>query len=344
MKGVVKYQRGDGFTELRDVDVRKPNANEVLIEVHSAGICGSDLHIHHDHINLPMRPPVVIGHEFSGTIIECGSEISSVMVGDRVTVEPTFSICGRCDYCRSGFYNLCNHREIIGYWHNGAFAKYCTTPEHGLHKLPDNVDLTSGSLTEPVACCVHGVIEQTKVSAGDFVAITGPGTIGLLSLQMAKAEGGIVAVCGTSVDANRLKRAAELGADLTIDVEKEDAVEIIKARTGGYGADVVLECSGAAPAAPLGIELTRKRGKYTQMGLFGNPINIDFEQIAFKELQVTGFISQKKTAWERALKLMEHGMVSTKALITHEMHISEWQEAFDLFEKREGVKLMLRPE
>ena len=142
MQGVVKYQRGDGFTELRDVDVRKPNANEVLIEVHSAGICGSDLHIHHDHINLPMRPPVVIGHEFSGTVIECGSEITRVKVGDRVTVEPTFSICGRCDYCRSGFYNLCNHREIIGYWHNGAFAKYCTTPETGLHKLPENVDLT----------------------------------------------------------------------------------------------------------------------------------------------------------------------------------------------------------
>ena len=90
--------------------------------------------------------------------------------------------------------------------------------------------------------------------------------------------------------------------------KKEDAVEVIKAHTGGYGADVVLECSGAAPAAPLGIELARKRGKYTQMGLFGNPINIDFEQIAFKELQVTGFISQKKTAWERALKLMEHGI------------------------------------
>lgn len=344
MKGVVKYQRGDGFTALRDVDVREPNTNEVLIEVHSAGICGSDLHIHHDHINLPMRPPVVIGHEFSGTIIAIGSGVSRVKVGDRVTVEPTFSICGRCDYCRSGFYNLCNQREIIGYWHNGAFAKYCTAPEHGLHKLPENVDLTAGSLTEPVACCVHGVIEQTQVSAGDFVVITGPGTIGLLSLQIAKAEGGIVAVCGTSVDATRLKRAAELGATLTIDVEKENAVEIIKAHTNGYGADVVLECSGAAPAASLGIALARKRGKYTQMGLFGNPINVDFEQIAFKELQVTGFISQKKTAWERALKLMAHGMVSTKALITHEMPISEWQEAFDLFEKREGLKLMLRPE
>lgn len=344
MKGVVKYQRGDGFTELRDVDVREPNANEVLIEVHSAGICGSDLHIHHDHINLPMRPPVVIGHEFSGTIIATGSGVSRVKVGDRVTVEPTFSICGRCDYCRSGFYNLCNQREIIGYWHNGAFAKYCTAPEHGLHKLPENVDLTAGSLTEPVACCVHGVIEQTQVSAGDFVVITGPGTIGLLSLQIAKAEGGIVAVCGTSVDATRLKRAAELGAALTIDVEKEDAVEVIKAHTNGYGADVVLECSGAEPAASLGIALARRRGKYTQMGLFGNPIKVDFEQIAFKELQVTGFISQKKTAWERALKLMAHGMVSTKALITHEMPISEWQEAFDLFEKREGLKLMLRPE
>ena len=344
MKGVVKYKRGDGFTELRDVEVRKPNAGEVLIEVHSAGICGSDLHIHHDHINIPMKPPVVIGHEFSGTIIECGSEIKSVKVGDRVTVEPGFWTCGQCNYCRSGFNNLCNQRQILGYWHNGAFAKYCTVPEHGLHKLPPNVDFMSGALTEPLACCVHGVIEQTKISAGDFVAITGPGTIGLLSLQLAKAEGGIVAVCGTSADNNRLKRAQELGATLTIDVEKDDVVELINEHTDGYGADVLLECSGAAPAAQLGLELVRKRGKYTQMGLFGNPIKIDFERIAFKELQVTGFIAQKRTAWERALKLMAHGMVSTKALITHEMPISEWEQAFDLFENREGLKLILHPE
>ena len=312
MKGVVKYKRGDGFTELRDVEVRKPDAYEVLVEVHSAGICGSDLHIHHDHINIPMNPPVIIGHEFSGTIIERGADVESVEIGERVTVEPGFWICGKCDYCRAGFSNLCSQRQVIGYWHNGAFAKYCTVPEHGLHKLPPNVDFISGALTEPLACCVHGVIEQTKIAAGDFVAITGPGAIGMLSLQLAKAEGGIVAVCGTSGDDNRLKQAEELGADLTLDVDKDDADAVVKEHTNGYGADVVLECSGAAPAARLGLELVRKRGKYTQMGLFGEVINIDFERIAFKELQVTGFIAQKRTAWERALRLMEHGMVSTK--------------------------------
>ena len=122
MKGVVKYKRGDGFTQLRDVEVRKPDVHEVLVEVHSAGICGSDLHIHHDHINIPMNPPVIIGHEFSGTIIERGAGVESVEIGDRVTVEPGFWICGQCDYCRAGFSNLCNQRQVIGYWHNGAFA------------------------------------------------------------------------------------------------------------------------------------------------------------------------------------------------------------------------------
>ena len=190
-------------------------------------------------------------------------------------------------------------------------------------------------MTEPLACCVHGVIEQTKVSAGDFVAITGPGTIGLLSLQIAKAEGGIVAVCGTSVDANRLKRAAELGADLTIDVEQE--MQWKSSRR--IPAVTVPMLSWNVQARHRSAARHRTDSQTWEVyadGLFGNPINIDFEQIAFKELQVTGFISQKKTAWERALKLMEHGMVSTKALITHEMHISEWQEAFDLFESREA--------
>ena len=341
---MVKYKRGDGFVELRDVEEVPPSTDQVKIEVKAAGICGSDLHIYHDEINIPIRVPVVIGHEFSGVVVEVGAEVDRVQVGDRVTAEPSAYVCGRCRYCRNGYYNLCPARRITGYWAHGAFAAYCTVPGWVMHRLPDNVDFLAGALTEPLACCVHGVIEQTGISAGDVVAIIGPGAIGLLSLQLALAEGGTVLVCGTSGDAARLQIARDLGAAAIFDVGTDDPVKRIEEMTAGYGADVVLECSGAAPGAGLALQCVRKRGKYTQMGLFGHPIEIDFERIAFKELQVTGFISQRRPAWERALKLMESGKVRTDALVTDELPLSEWKRSFDMFERREGVKIVLRPE
>jgi L-iditol 2-dehydrogenase len=190
---------------------------------------------------------------------------------------------------------------------------------------------------------VHGVIEQTGVSAGDFVVITGPGPIGLFSALLALAEGGIVMACGTSADTHRLKLAKELGVPYTINIEQQDAAEKVKELTEGYGADVVLECSGVPAAARLALEMVRKRGKYTQMGLFGRPFEIDFEKIAFKEIEVKGFISQRRPAWKRALTLMERGIIRNERLISHKFPLHEWQKAFEMVEKKEGIKLILLP-
>ena len=343
MKGVVKYARGNGFVELREVEELPPAPHQVKIEVKATGICGSDLHLYHDEINIPIRTPVVIGHEFSGVVVEKGSEVGEdIKIGDRVTGEPSAYICGKCRYCRSEYYNLCPERKVLGYWFNGSFARYCNATF--VHKLPDPVSFAAGAVTEPLACCVHGVIEQTGVSAGDFVVITGPGPIGLFSALLALAEGGIVTACGTSTDTHRLQLAKELGVHYTINTEQNNAVEKVKELTDGYGADVVLECSGVPAAARLALEMVRKRGKYTQMGLFGRPFEIDFEKIAFKEIQVNGFISQRRPAWKRALTLMERGIIQNERLISHKFPLHEWQKAFEMVEKKEGIKLVLLPE
>jgi L-iditol 2-dehydrogenase len=342
MKGVVKYARGDGFVEFREVEDLPPAPNQVKIEVKASGICGSDLHIYHDDINNPIRPPVVIGHEFSGIVVEKGSGVGEdIQMGDRVTGEPSASICGKCRYCLSGYYNLCSERKILGYWFNGSFARYCNAAF--VHRLPDNVSFEAGALTELLACCVHGVIEQTGISAGDFVAITGPGPVGLFSALLAMAEGGIVMVCGTSVDKNRLKLAEDLGVHYTLNVESADAGKRVQELTEGYGADVVLECSGVPAAARMALELVRKRGKYTQIGLFGKPIEIDFEKVAFKEVLVKGTVSQRRPAWKRALTLMERGIIPNERLISHEFPLQEWEKAFGMFERKEGIKLLLIP-
>jgi L-iditol 2-dehydrogenase len=342
VQGIVKYARGDGFVELREVIEEPPAPNQVKIEVKACGICGSDLHILHDEINIPMKPPVVIGHEFSGVVVEKGSEVSDeIRIGDRVTAEPNIYICGKCRYCRSEYYNLCPDRKVIGYWYNGGFARY--TNATFVHRLPDNVSFIAGALTEPVAICVHGIIEQTGISAGDFVVVTGPGPIGLIAALMALAEGGTVMVCGTSVDEHRLKLAEELGVHHALNVEHHDAMKRVRELTDGYGADVVLECAGVPVAARLALDLVRKRGKYTQMGLFGRSIEIDFEKIAFKEIRVTGSISQRRPSWKRALNLMGRGIIPAERLASHQFPLSEWKKAFDMAERKEGIKLILIP-
>jgi len=341
MKGLVKYARGEGNMEVREVEERALAPDEVRIRVEATGICGSDIHIYRDAIKIPIRVPVVLGHELSGTVVEIGPEVERIRLDERVTAMPSVRVCGVCRYCRTESYNLCIRRESMGYWHDGSFAETCVVPARCALPLPENVDFRAGALAEPLACAVHAVTELTGVSAGDLVAIVGPGVIGLLCLQVVKAEGGIAMVCGLSRDERRLELAHTLGADCIVDVEEEDAAEEVRAPSEGYGADIVFECSGTPGGAALALNLVRKQGKYTQVGLFGRPIRMDLEQVAFKELVFTGSLGQKPSAWRRALRLMEMGKVDTASLISHEIPLADWREAFELFERQEGVKLLL---
>lgn len=327
--------------EVREVAEPVPGPGEVLVEVEAAGICGSDLHVYEDAIAIPIRVPVVVGHEFSGVVASIGEGVESVAAGMRVTALPSVRICGDCRYCRSGAINLCLRRESMGYWHDGSFAPLCVVPERCIRELPANVGFRAAALSEPLACAVHAVSELTRVSAGDLVAVVGPGSIGLLCLQVALAEGGRVVVLGRRQDRERLELALRLGADRAVVVEDEDAEAALAELSGGYGADVVLECSGHASGAALSLKLVRKQGKYTQVGLFGAPVVFDLEAVAVKELRFTGSFGQQPTSWSRALQLMRTGKVDAEALISHQLPLAEWREAFSLFERQEGVKLLL---
>jgi L-iditol 2-dehydrogenase len=238
---------------------------------------------------------------------------------------------------------MCVHRKVVGYSVDGCFAKYCVVNERQVHHLPDNVGFVAGALTEPLACCVHAVLELTTISAGDVVVITGPGSIGLLCLQLVKAGGGFAVVCGTSTDAKRLEQAQRFGADWIINVETEDALSLVRSLTGARGADVFLECAGVPSAARLGLEATRRGGQYTQIGLFSGPFELAFDLIAYKEIKVTGSLGQRWTSWKRALDLMGQGQVDTQALVGCVLPLTSWREAFRLFEEKEGLKIVLEP-
>lgn len=343
MKAVVKYALGEGNVDLMEVPEPSPGPDEVKIEVKAAGICGSDIHVYRGDIKLLIKTPVIMGHEFDGIVSEVGPSVSRWKIGDRVTSETSVYVCGECIPCRTGDYNVCAEKRLIGYWFNGAFAKYCVVPSRLVHRLPDNVSFISGALSEPLACCVNGVTEKTPISPRDVVVVAGPGTIGLLSLQLAKASGATVVLCGTQVDAKRLDLGQRLGADATVNTDMEDPWKVVSELTKGGGADVFIECSGSSEAVRMGFRLVRRGGRYTQIGLTGRPFELDFDTVAYKEITVVGSLGQRWTSWTRGLKLMEEGLVKTEPLVSEILPITEWKTGFTKMERKEGLKILLRP-
>ncbi len=342
MKAVMKVAAGVGHIEVRDIPEPVPQHGQVKIKVRAAGICGTDLHIYKDEFRV--IPPVVLGHEIAGEVVAVGDGVDGIAPGLRVTTETYFYTCGVCRYCRDGHNNLCLSRRSIGSGVNGGFTQYVIVPAQNVHVLPDNVDFEAGALTEPLACVVHGVQTMPSVTAGDIAIIAGPGAIGLLTLQVVKAAGATVIMLGTDADAHRLELARTLGADYTLNVQREDVPTFVHTITPeGLGADVVYECSGAGAAAAGLLELVRRRGRYVQIGLFGKPIAWDLDQVCYRELTVTGSNASVPSAWVRALQLLESGQVQTKPLITDIYDVTQWEEAFAGFEGKRGIKTLLTP-
>jgi L-iditol 2-dehydrogenase len=343
MLALIKTAAGPGNVALLDVPRPSPGPGQVLAEVAYAGICGSDLHMQDGDIQLNVRTPVVMGHEFSGKIAELGEGVEGWQVGQPIVSETAFATCGRCIPCRTGNENVCQYKELIGFVHPGVFTQYVVLPAHRVHAIPDGVAMLGAALSEPLASAVRGVLEQIRIVPGDVVVVAGPGVMGLLSLQLAKVAGATVVVTGLPQDRERLGVAARLGADRTVDLAAEDLRVVLRGMSHGEGADVYIECSGAPAAARMGLVATRRRGQYLQLGLSGAPFEIDFALIAYREIEVYGTLGQKWTAWERGLQLLSSGRVVTEPLATDVFPLTQWEEAFAKFRRKEGIKIVLTP-
>lgn len=341
MKALVKTKLGFGNLEIQDKEVPEPGAYQVKIEVKYAGICGSDIHTYEGHYKV--AAPVTLGHELSGEIVAVGEGVTNFQLGDRVTSETTFYICGECEYCRAGDYNLCNYRKGLGTQQDGGFAKYLIARAASVHKLPEHVDYQSAAMTEPLAC-THHAVAKTEINEGDIVVVIGPGPIGLFTAQVAKSRGATVIITGLTNDRVRLDKAKELGIDYVVNTQEADIKEFVNSLTNGYGANVVFECSGAVPAAKQGLDLLRKKGQYGQVGIFAQAdVSFDMEKVIQKEIVVRGSRSQKPADWEPSLELMNNGSVNAKAMVTHEFDITQWEEAYQAIKSGEAIKVLLTP-
>lgn len=344
MKALLKEAAGEGHVRLAEVLEPKAQPGQIVIRVEAAGICGSDVHMLHGDIKLNLRPPVIMGHEFSGVIEEVGEGVPGWREGERVSSETTFRSCGVCRHCRTGSYNLCPEKALIGYVYNGCFAPYLVVPAERVHRIPEGLSFEECALLEPLACCVHAACELISIPPGSTALVAGVGAIGQLCAQLARVCGARVIVCGRTADRARLEIAAELGAERALSVEQEDVVSLMREETEGEGVDVFLECSGAPAAATLGLAALRRGGSYCQVGLFGRPLELDFEQVAYKELQVTGSLGSRWTSWRTALSLLSAGRVILRPLVGDPLPLSEWREAFDRFESKQGLKTLMRPD
>ena len=343
MKALTKISKTPKDWRVIEKPIPAYDADQVLIRVEYIGICGSDVHTFEGHYNVNAEN-LTIGHEFAGVVAEVGKNVKNVKVGDRVTSETTFKICGECRYCKEGQYNLCSTRKGLGTQQDGAMAQYIVARAASCHILPENVSTRDASITEAAACAYHGVY-RADIKPGDIVLVLGPGPIGLLVAQVVMSRGGRVVMTGLTQDAGRLKIAKErFGVEFTVDVLKDDLEGLVNKLTDGYGADVCYDCSGAVPSMQTGMKLLRKQGQYVQVGLFAREvIEVNFSHIIQKELRVTGSRSQNTHDWEPTLKLMSEGKINADKMITHEVGIDEWEKAYKLIKSGEATKVVMHP-
>ncbi len=340
MRALVKAAAAPGM-EMREVPVPKIGATDVLVAVETASVCGTDLHIYHwdEWAQARIKPPYIPGHEFCGTVAAVGELVQGVAVGDFVSAEMHVA-CGHCLQCRSGQAHVCQFVKILGVDADGAFADYARIPASNVWKLDPSIPRDFGSLFDPFGNAVHTVL--SGAIAGQTVAVTGCGPIGLFSIAVAKA-GGAARIFAIEPNAQRRELAKKLGADDLLDPAKDDVEQQVKAATGGNGVDVLLEMSGHPSAIQQGFRLLRMGGRASLLGIPSRPVEMDLANaLIFKGATVHGINGRKMyETWFQAEALIRDRGIDLSPVITHRLPLAQFDEAMHLLESGEASKILL---
>jgi threonine 3-dehydrogenase len=339
-----KVARKPGLV-LDEVPVPPPGPDEVLVRVEAASVCGTDLHIHlwDGWSAQRVEPPLTLGHEFAGTIVETGDAVRHAAAGDYVSAESHVT-CGACFHCRTGQAHMCERTQILGVDRDGAFAGYVAVPESVIwqndrDKLPPEI----ATLQEPFGNAVFATSHADL--AGKTVAILGCGPVGLFSIAIARASGA-GRVLASDRTAYRLALAERMGARETLDVESADDVAAwFNEHNEGEGLDVVFEMSGSPAAIGDAFRIVRNGGRVILFGIPSHPVEIDVaEAMIFKNLDVSAVSGRQIWAtWFKTRWLLEHGVVDLRPLITHRHSLAEFETAFVELEAGEACKIVLHP-
>ncbi len=344
MKAVVKYADAPEATEVREVPVPEIGKTDVLVEVAYIGVCGTDPHMHHNKSAFQFQRPFILGHEFAGTIVKTGNEVSSFSKGDRVTSETHAEFCGKCALCRSNNYHICRERKGYGFHVDGAFTKFVKVPERILHRVPPSISLKAASITEPFCVAYKALVSNSRIIPGDSVVVIGPGPIGILCVKVAQFCGAseIIAI-GTTGDDKRLTLAREFGATILINSSKEDPLKKILPLGEGYGADLIVDTAGSSETLQFSMQAVRPAGQITKIGWGTKPVGFSLDPLLAKSVTLQGHFSHTWDVWEKCLTLMGKNLIDLEKLITHELPIDQFEKAFELVESKEAVKVVLKP-
>ena len=342
MKAIVKYGRNDGEVEVREMPEPCLLPHQVMIKVAAVGVCGSDIHLWHEKQSWPIKLPVIMGHEFCGTVVELGAQAGGFNVGDRVVVETAAEICGTCIYCLSGNYNMCPSRRGFGALLDGSMTGYIPVRTPILHRIPENVSFEHAALTEPISVANKALIEKSNIHPGDTVVVQGAGAIGVLAANIALLCGaGTVIVLGTDIDAHRLEIVKKLGAHHTLNIQKEDPLELIRSIGDGYGAHLVVDCTGVSAAFKQSMQMVRPLGAITKIGWGPQPLNFSIDPLVAKAVTLQGSFSHTYATWERSLRLISTAQLDISPIIGGVYPLEDWEEAFSAMETGKNVKSVL---
>lgn len=325
MKAARFYEKHKLIVE--DVPLRQPDENGVLIKIRYCGICGTDVHIFEgDKGSAQVNPPVILGHELSGDVINVGSNVKNVKIGDRVSVDPNL-YCGKCYFCANGKRHLCEHMIGLGTAADGGFAEYVTVPEELVFKVADNVSYEAAAMTEPLSCCLHGM-NLTDIKIGDTVMIVGTGNIGMIMLQLAK-HAGAAKIIAVEPNEKRRTKAKDFGADICIDPLKDDSDAILKAN-GIKNIEKVIDCAGLTSTAEYSVNYAGRGATVMLFGLTAPDDTMSLKpfELFQKELTIKGSFVNPNT-FERAGKLLETGAVKVDNLITDVIPLDDIQSVFE---------------
>ncbi|QDU06751.1 D-arabitol-phosphate dehydrogenase [Gimesia aquarii] len=336
---VVNYAPEANSVELQDIPIPDFGADEVLLEVSAVGVCGSDLHQWTADHSWPVNYPVVLGHEFAGTVYKTGSLIKNWSEGDRVVSETAAVIDLDNPMSREGRYNLDPTRKGFGYGVNGAMTRFVRVPARCLHRVPDRLPLERAALTEPCCVAFNAVVMNGEIQPGDRVVVFGPGPIGLLCAAMARLQGAEVAVVGLERDKGRLEIAERFyGCQPIIDGLDEWAME-----TDGLGVNGVVDAAGVSITLKKSLDIVRPGGWISKVGWGPQPLGFSLDPLVQKNIRLQGSFSHNWPIWERVIRLLTTGQLNIEPIIGGTWSLNEWHTAFKIMHSGEIVKAVLTP-
>jgi L-iditol 2-dehydrogenase len=341
---VVQFALEPLAVEVREIPVPAIGDEDVLLAVGAASVCGSDVHQVWCTHSWPVRTPVVLGHEFAGTVAARGRAVKTARDGDRVVSETAAVVCGHCLMCRTGRYNLCPDRKGFGYGVDGGMAHYVRVPARCLHAVPDDLPMDLACLAEPHAVAYQAMVMNARIRPGDLVVVLGPGPIGLLCARMAALSGAHpLVVAGRSADGARLETARALGATHTVDVDREPLDEIVRG-LDSLGADVVCDASGASRPLDVALTIVKPDGQVVKVGWSPERTAVDLNPLVQKNVRLQGSFSHNYPVWERVVHLLASRLTRPDLIVGLRTGLEDWRAAFDAMHDGRVIKSVLVPQ